>query len=158
MTAPDVARALSGLLEASHTAPFEQLPRLLDSAAKEAGAGGAWLFVADLQEEVLREVTGFGLSAGEGGEEFPIEGTLPGRAYQTAVVTAPARGGACWVGETALVLEEGHGLGHAAAQHSRSAPPQRLLHHSPGPAHRCTTRPAAQRRGVVVLAPSARTV
>ncbi|WP_299537372.1 PP2C family protein-serine/threonine phosphatase [uncultured Streptomyces sp.] len=97
MTAQDLARALAGLLEASHTAPFEQLPLLLGSAAQTAGAGGARLFVADLQEEVLREVTGIGLSAGKGGEEHRIEGTLPGRAYQIAEITAPARGGACWV-------------------------------------------------------------
>ncbi|MFJ8803040.1 PP2C family protein-serine/threonine phosphatase [Streptomyces sp. NPDC102487] len=97
MTAPGLARALTGLLEASHSAPFEQVPLLLDTAAKEAGAGGARLFVADLQEEVLREVTGLGLSAGKGGEEYAIEGTLPGRTYQTADITAPARGGACWV-------------------------------------------------------------
>jgi serine phosphatase RsbU (regulator of sigma subunit) len=96
MTAQDLTAALTGLLEASHTAPFEQLPRLLDAAAKQAGAGGARLFVADLQEEVLREVTGIGLNAGEGGEEHRIEGTLPGRAYQLTEVTAPASGGACW--------------------------------------------------------------
>ncbi|MFE9676954.1 PP2C family protein-serine/threonine phosphatase [Streptomyces sp. NPDC006259] len=97
MTAQDLARALAGLLEASHAAPFEQLPRLLDTAAKEAGVGGARLFVADLQEEVLREVTGIGLSAGEGGEEYRIEGTLPGRAYQLTEIKVPARGGVCWV-------------------------------------------------------------
>ncbi|MDQ0791532.1 PP2C family protein-serine/threonine phosphatase [Streptomyces sp. B1I3] len=96
MTAQGLARALARLLEASHTAPFEQLPRLLDTAAKEAGAGGARLFVADLQEDVLGEVTGVGLSAGEGGEECRIEGTLPGRAYQLTEVTTPASGGACW--------------------------------------------------------------
>ncbi|MFF7361212.1 SpoIIE family protein phosphatase [Streptomyces sp. NPDC008125] len=96
MTAGALARALTGLLNASHTAAFEQLPRLLDTAAKEAGAGGARLFVADLQEEVLREVTGIGLSAGKGGEEHQIDGTLPGRAYQSSEVTAPARGGASW--------------------------------------------------------------
>ncbi|MEU9392996.1 PP2C family protein-serine/threonine phosphatase [Streptomyces sp. NPDC048324] len=97
VTAPGLARALTGLLDASHTAAFEQLPRLLDTAAKEAGAGGARLFVADLQEEVLLEVTGVGLNAGEGGEECRIEGTLPGRAYQITEVTAPASGGVCWV-------------------------------------------------------------
>ncbi|MFJ3224354.1 PP2C family protein-serine/threonine phosphatase [Streptomyces sp. NPDC086783] len=96
MTTQDLARALAWLLEASHTIPFEQLPGLLDTAAKEAGAGGARLFVADLQEEVLREVTGIGLSAGEGGEEYRIEGTLPGRAYQLAEFTVPPRGGAGW--------------------------------------------------------------
>ncbi|MFI0191747.1 PP2C family protein-serine/threonine phosphatase [Streptomyces sp. NPDC017082] len=97
MTAPGLARALAGLLAASHRAPFEQLPRLLDTAAKEAGAGGARLFVADLQEEVLLEVTGVGLNAGEGGEECRIEGTLAGRAYQITEVTSPASGGVCWV-------------------------------------------------------------
>ncbi|SHN27776.1 PP2C family protein-serine/threonine phosphatase [Actinacidiphila paucisporea] len=97
MTVRDLAGALTGLLESSHTAPFEQLPRLLDAAARQAGAGAARLFVADLQEEVLREVTGIGLNAGGGGEEYRIEGTLPGRAYQLTEVTAPARGGGCWV-------------------------------------------------------------
>ncbi|MGA5474143.1 PP2C family protein-serine/threonine phosphatase [Streptomyces arboris] len=97
MTAQGLERALAGLLEASHTAPFEQLPRLLETAAKQAGAGGVRLFVADLQEDVLREVTGVGLNAGEGGEECRIEGTLPGRAYQLTELTVVARGGACWV-------------------------------------------------------------
>ncbi|MEU9191626.1 hypothetical protein [Streptomyces hundungensis] len=64
-----MARALAELLEASHTASFEQLSCLLNTAVQEASAGGARLFVADLQEEVLREVTGISLSAGEGGEE-----------------------------------------------------------------------------------------
>ncbi|MFK0171055.1 PP2C family protein-serine/threonine phosphatase [Streptomyces sp. NPDC090306] len=95
--APGWARALVDLLEASHRAPFELLPGLLASAVRQAGAGGARLFVADLQEEVLREVTGVGLNAGKGGDEHRIEGTLPGRAYQSSEVTAPARGGACWV-------------------------------------------------------------
>ncbi|MFI6338276.1 PP2C family protein-serine/threonine phosphatase [Streptomyces sp. NPDC050535] len=97
MTAKGLGRAVAELLEASHTTPFEQLSRLLGTAATTAGAGGARLFVADLQEEVLREVTGRGLSAGEEGEQFRIEGTLPGRAYQISEITTPARGGACWV-------------------------------------------------------------
>ncbi|MFJ9250588.1 PP2C family protein-serine/threonine phosphatase [Streptomyces sp. NPDC101776] len=115
MTAQELARAVTGLLDASHTAPFEQLSRLLDTAAKAAGAGGARLFVADLQEEVLREVTGLGLNAGAGGEEFQIEGTLPGRAYQVSEITVPARGGACWV----PVLDGAERLG--------------VLHIEPGP-------------------------
>ncbi|MFE9813111.1 PP2C family protein-serine/threonine phosphatase [Streptomyces sp. NPDC005227] len=90
-------RALMDLLAASHTASFEQLPSLLDAAARQAGTGGARLFVADLQEEILLEVTGRGLNAGEGGEEHRIEGTLPGRSYQLTEITAPADGGACWV-------------------------------------------------------------
>lgn len=91
-----LGRALSWMLEVSHTATFEQLPVLLEAAAREAGAGGARLFVADLQQDVLREVTGIGLDAGHGGEEARIEGTLPGRAYQTLQTTVPPTGGSCW--------------------------------------------------------------
>jgi hypothetical protein len=119
VTASDLARALTGLLEASHTAPFEELPGLLDAAARQAGAGGARLFVADLQENVLREVTGIGLDAGQGGEQHRIEGTLPGRAYQLSQITAPTSGGACWVPVLdgterlgVLCLEPGPGDGH----------------------------------------------
>jgi serine phosphatase RsbU (regulator of sigma subunit) len=120
VTAQGLVRALTGLLEASHRAPFEQLPRLLDEAAKAAGASGAQLFVADLQEEVLREVTGLGLNAGEGGEEHRIEGTLPGRAYQVTEIISPARGGGFWV----PVLDGAERLG--------------VLHVTPGPDDRDT--------------------
>ena len=96
MRAGALGRTLSWILEVSHTATFEQLPGLLGAAAREAGAGGARLFLADLQQEVLREVTGIGLDAGRGGEEARIEGTLPGRAYQTLEITTPHTGGPCW--------------------------------------------------------------
>jgi serine phosphatase RsbU (regulator of sigma subunit) len=97
MTGHGFVRALTVLLEASHTATFEQVPGLLDDAARAAGAGGAAVFVADLQEDVLREVTGRGPDAGEGGEECRIEGTLPGRAFQTTSIMRRADGRACWV-------------------------------------------------------------
>ncbi|MFD7436004.1 PP2C family protein-serine/threonine phosphatase [Streptomyces sp. NPDC059861] len=96
MNAATLGRVLSRLLEASHTSVFEQLPGLLDDAAREAGAGGARLFVVDLQQDVLREVTGVGLDAGQGGQEARIEGTLPGRAYQMLQITAPPGKGSCW--------------------------------------------------------------
>jgi serine phosphatase RsbU (regulator of sigma subunit) len=88
---------LSGLLRASHTATFEQLPAFLETAAQEAGAGRAQLFVTDLQEDVLREVAGRGLDAGAGGAEFRIEGTLPGRAFQTMQIARAADGAVYWV-------------------------------------------------------------
>ena len=85
MTAPriDLAQALAHLLEASHHATFEQLPSLLNDAAARCGIGGARLFVTDLQQDVLREVTGRGADAGEGGAEMRIDTTLAGRAYQS---------------------------------------------------------------------------
>ncbi|GGT15344.1 PP2C family protein-serine/threonine phosphatase [Streptomyces chromofuscus] len=91
-----LGRALSWMLEASHTATFEQLPDLLEVAARAVGAGGARLFVADLQQEVLREVTGAGADGGQGGLETRIEGTLPGRAYQLIEMTVSAGEGSCW--------------------------------------------------------------
>ncbi|MFF1299506.1 MULTISPECIES: PP2C family protein-serine/threonine phosphatase [unclassified Streptomyces] len=97
MSAEALGRALSRLLEDSHTAAFEQLPGLLRAAARGVGAGGARLFVADLQEDVLREITGVGADAGRGGQEARIEGTLPGRVYQTLLITTAPMGGACWV-------------------------------------------------------------
>jgi serine phosphatase RsbU (regulator of sigma subunit) len=92
-----LGQALSRLLEASHRATFERLPGLIAAAAREVGAGGARLFLADLQQEVLREVTGVGPDAGRGGEHARIEGTLPGRAYQTLQMAASPSGGSCWV-------------------------------------------------------------
>jgi serine phosphatase RsbU (regulator of sigma subunit) len=74
---------LADLLRASHRATFEQLPGLLDDAAVRSGFRRARLFVVDLQQDVLREVTGRGMNAGEGGQELRIEGTLAGRAYQS---------------------------------------------------------------------------
>ncbi|AKZ53149.1 putative serine phosphatase [Streptomyces ambofaciens ATCC 23877] len=96
MSAGALGRALSRLLEDSHTATFDQLPALLGAAARRAGAGGARLFVADLQEDVLREVTGVGLDAGHGGQEARIEGTLPGRAYRMLRITTTPTGSTCW--------------------------------------------------------------
>ncbi|MFR0357679.1 PP2C family protein-serine/threonine phosphatase [Streptomyces sediminimaris] len=96
MSTEALGGTLSRLLEASHTTAFEQLPGLLETAAREAGAGGARLFVADLQQDVLREVTGIGPDAGRGGEEVRIEGTLPGRAYQILESTTAPTGGSCW--------------------------------------------------------------
>ncbi|WP_225638982.1 hypothetical protein [Streptomyces solaniscabiei] len=37
--------------------------------------------MTDLRQQVLREVTGRGIDAGEGGDVLPIEGSLAGRAF-----------------------------------------------------------------------------
>jgi len=72
---------LSGLINDSPLTSFDQLPGLLATHAGPAGMAGARVYVADLQGRVLREVTGRGLNAGEGGEVLAVDGTLPGRAF-----------------------------------------------------------------------------
>ncbi|WP_404830772.1 PP2C family protein-serine/threonine phosphatase [Streptomyces albidocamelliae] len=70
------------LIARSHTATFEQLPDLVAEHAAPLGVRDVRIFAVDLQETVLREITGQGLDAGAGGEQINVEGTLPGRAYQ----------------------------------------------------------------------------
>ncbi|WP_059008238.1 PP2C family protein-serine/threonine phosphatase [Streptomyces specialis] len=77
-----MGRMLAAMMQIGHTATLEELPELIASQAAAAGAHDATVYVVDLQDTVLRELTGRGLDAGEGGERFPVDGTLPGRAYQ----------------------------------------------------------------------------
>ncbi|MEV6654355.1 PP2C family protein-serine/threonine phosphatase [Streptomyces sp. NPDC051219] len=78
----DSARMVRALLRASHLSTFEQLPALVAQHADEVGLRRVRIFVADLQQEVLREVTGVGADAGQGGQELRIDATLPGRVFQ----------------------------------------------------------------------------
>ncbi|MFF7858053.1 SpoIIE family protein phosphatase [Streptomyces sp. NPDC007904] len=88
---------LTGLLSASHLMPLELLP---STAAKHAAAVGfnqVLIYLADLQRDVLRLLTGEGLDAGQGavGEEteLKIEGTVPGRVYQHGQLLPGAEAG-----------------------------------------------------------------
>lgn len=78
---------LRELLTASHLMSMEQLPGAVCEYAKDVGVHDVLIYVADLQQTVLRLLTGKGHDAGRdpGDEvaEYPIQGTLPGRAYQT---------------------------------------------------------------------------
>ncbi|WP_229840211.1 PP2C family protein-serine/threonine phosphatase [Streptomyces roseolilacinus] len=69
-------------MQDSHTATFEQLPNLIARHGADAGLHDVVIFVVDLRDTVLRQVTGRGADAGEGGTRVAIDGTLPGRAYQ----------------------------------------------------------------------------
>ncbi len=71
----------TGMLSEGHLRAFDQLPELVTRYAASAGMEGARIFLTDLRQQVLREVTGRGIDAGEGGETLPVEGTLPGRAF-----------------------------------------------------------------------------
>jgi serine phosphatase RsbU (regulator of sigma subunit) len=89
----DSARMLRALLQRSHLATFEELPGMVAGCAGEAGLPDVRIFVVDMQEEVLREATGRGRDAGEGGQELRIDATAAGRAF-TGVepLSAPADG------------------------------------------------------------------
>ncbi|MFJ4851541.1 MULTISPECIES: PP2C family protein-serine/threonine phosphatase [unclassified Streptomyces] len=73
---------LSGLLGAGHLASMEQLPGLVAEHAAVAGLQDVRVYVADLRQQMLRELTGRGVNAGQDGDELSIETTLPGRAFR----------------------------------------------------------------------------
>jgi hypothetical protein len=73
---------LRGLLDDGHLAGLEQLPGVVAGHAAGAGLERVAIYVADLREQVLRELTGRGLDAAGGGEEVSVDGTLPGRAFR----------------------------------------------------------------------------
>ncbi|MET9069127.1 PP2C family protein-serine/threonine phosphatase [Streptosporangium sandarakinum] len=85
-TPRDTARMLTGLLAASHLIALERLPSLVNEHAAHAGLFDVRIYIADLQKEVLRLLTGRGLDAagneGPGPEELRIDTTLAGRAFQ----------------------------------------------------------------------------
>ncbi|MGW0994264.1 PP2C family protein-serine/threonine phosphatase [Streptomyces sp. NPDC002520] len=81
-------RMLRELTQAAHLATFDELPCLIASHAVRAGLQDVAVFAADIRETVLRQITGRGDDAGDGGEQFNIGGTVPGRAYQRVAVIA----------------------------------------------------------------------
>jgi serine phosphatase RsbU (regulator of sigma subunit) len=88
---------LADVLRDSHRASFEQVPALLAGAAARSGFARSRLFVVDLQQDVLREVTGAGMDAGQGGEQLRVDGTLAGRAYQSTRHLVSRDGRQLWV-------------------------------------------------------------
>ncbi|WP_256976218.1 PP2C family protein-serine/threonine phosphatase [Streptomyces sp. CS113] len=80
-TSERTSRMLTELLRDSHLAAFDELPSLVARYTEQAGMHDVRIYLADLRQEILREVTGKGLSAAGGGEVYAVEGTLPGRAY-----------------------------------------------------------------------------
>ncbi|WP_346268250.1 PP2C family protein-serine/threonine phosphatase [Streptomyces sp. SCUT-3] len=105
MTGPSgTERMLGGLLRDSHLMAFEDLPGKVAEHARAVGVRQVRIYLADLQESVLRLLTGHGEDAGEAGpggpaKELGIEGSLAGRAFQHGrTVTAPggAEGSCQW--------------------------------------------------------------
>ncbi|MFC8124860.1 PP2C family protein-serine/threonine phosphatase [Streptomyces sp. NPDC057302] len=83
----DTDRMFAGLLDASHGLSLEQLPSLVRDHAAHAGLGDVRIYLADLQEEVLRLVTGRGLDAtadpGQEAAELRIDDTPAGRSFMS---------------------------------------------------------------------------
>ncbi|MFE3453008.1 PP2C family protein-serine/threonine phosphatase [Nonomuraea sp. NPDC059194] len=85
---------LTGLLQASHLTALEQLPSLVSLHAARAGLDPVLIYLADLQQSVMRLLTGHGESAGEHAGPYPaelaIDATLAGRAFQEVRILARA--------------------------------------------------------------------
>ncbi|MFC9973950.1 PP2C family protein-serine/threonine phosphatase [Spirillospora sp. NPDC127200] len=82
---------LTGLLEASHLASMEQIPGLVSHHARQAGLESVLIYVADLQQTVLRLLTDRVPEVDPGIGELRIDATLAGRAFQE-VRTLPKHG------------------------------------------------------------------
>ncbi|MBE1530900.1 PP2C family protein-serine/threonine phosphatase [Actinomadura algeriensis] len=87
-------RMLADLLDASHLTSLKQLPDIIAAHAKRAGLYDTRIYMVDLQQSVLRLLTGrdddrTGVPA-DVPEEVRVDGTLPGRAFQNV---KPHRGG-----------------------------------------------------------------
>jgi hypothetical protein len=98
-------RLLGDLVAASHLMSMEQIPGTVARHAARAGLHDVRIYVADLQQRVLRLLTALGEDAAAEqrpeGADIRIEGTLAGRAFTT---TSPAKAHAeedgfcqCWV-------------------------------------------------------------
>ncbi|WP_430383229.1 hypothetical protein [Streptomyces sp. P10-4] len=82
------ALALVRMLQAGHTVTLEQLSDLVAAHAAEAGLYDTAVYVVDIRETVLRRLTGKRRDAAGGGQEFTVQGSLPGQAYQRVDVLA----------------------------------------------------------------------
>ncbi|MET9342648.1 PP2C family protein-serine/threonine phosphatase [Nonomuraea sp. NPDC003804] len=81
---------LTGLLDRSHTATLEELPVLVNRYAAGAGLETVLIYLADLQQSMLRLLAVRGEPAGEEPKELDIDTTLAGRAFQEVRVLGKA--------------------------------------------------------------------
>jgi serine phosphatase RsbU (regulator of sigma subunit) len=74
---------LAGLLDQSHLVAFRDIPEEVSRHAAMADLHDVAIYLVDIRQEVLREMTGLGADARQGYPgEFAVEGTLAGRAFQ----------------------------------------------------------------------------
>ncbi|OWA10970.1 stage II sporulation protein E [Streptomyces sp. CS227] len=81
-------RMLAGLLADSHLMALELLPAKASEHAAQVGFTQVLIYLADLQREVLRPLTGDRDAEYEA--ELPVDGSVAGRAYQYGTITAGA--------------------------------------------------------------------
>jgi len=88
---------LAGMLDACHGMSMEQLPGAVRAHAAQAGLDNVLVYVSDLQEDVLRLLTGQGLDAGQDGGRWPdelsIADTSAGRCFETLLPVFDAEAG-----------------------------------------------------------------
>ncbi|MFI5822314.1 PP2C family protein-serine/threonine phosphatase [Streptomyces rishiriensis] len=87
---------LGELIAASHLMSMEELPGAVAERAADAGFPEVLIYLGDLRGQVLRLVTGEGLSGAGHERELRVEGTVPGRCYQYGQVIAAAPDGSQW--------------------------------------------------------------
>ncbi|GGX60559.1 PP2C family protein-serine/threonine phosphatase [Streptomyces minutiscleroticus] len=75
-------RMLSGLLADSHLMPMESLPARACESAAFAGFPHVLIYLGDLQQQVLRLLTGEGVRAEDHLAQLPVQGSVAGRAFQ----------------------------------------------------------------------------
>ncbi|MFI9064257.1 PP2C family protein-serine/threonine phosphatase [Streptomyces sp. NPDC053429] len=77
---------LEGLLAASHLMSWEELAPQVAAHAADAGLDDVAIYLCDLQQEVLRLLTGCGIDTAQGAateeHELPVASTLAGRSFQ----------------------------------------------------------------------------
>jgi stage II sporulation SpoE-like protein len=76
-----IERMLTGLLDASHLASLDQVPDLVAEYAPHAGLDEVLIYFADLQQDVLRLLTGAAGGASPV-NELKIDGSPAGQAFQ----------------------------------------------------------------------------
>ncbi|WP_109003500.1 hypothetical protein [Streptomyces rishiriensis] len=89
-------RMLGDLIAAGHLMSMEELPGAVAERAADAGFPEVLIYLGDLRGQVLRLVTGEGLSGACHERELRVEGTVPGRSYQYGQVIAAAPDGSQW--------------------------------------------------------------
>lgn len=83
-------RMLAGLLADSHLLALELLPAKASEHAAQVGFTQVLIYLADLQREVLRPLTGGRDGDAAHEAELPVDGSVAGRAYQYGTITAGA--------------------------------------------------------------------
>ncbi|MFC7385261.1 PP2C family protein-serine/threonine phosphatase [Sphaerisporangium rhizosphaerae] len=147
---PGTAEMLVRLLDDAHFAALEQIPALVAEHAARAGLYDVRVYLADLQQNVLRPLTALGeiaakdkadtgdtagteemaggqMFAGEPGTEevteLSVEGTLAGRVFQeTRILSSAAPGGGTILWVPMLDGVERLGVIRAATRDPRDAP------------------------------------